>query len=736
LLLVAVASLGCVHIQLKAAQPTFYEVRETTALSRNSFLHQVTRITDSGLVDFSVMEFPLDDEFLTVSVFNSAVELGLKQPTTALLAAHGAMAGVNGDFFGAAGRYSVPLGLEVIEGHVSVHNDLNREANTSAGLLLTADGAFIEYVRPQVGLVLDGVIMDASPVFGGFDDYGNDVETFFEVGLLNMVTNLDFPSFLTYGYAADTAALDARLGYSYKLVVENNMIINITYETVNVPENGFVVIMNPRTFWENFRLFYIGQSAEIKLWANVDLSAVHTAISGSNRILYNGENVGSRWGRQPRTLLGLGFDFDADGYVYDEANKLILMTIDGRGDSIGATLAEAAALMLEFGAYHAINLDGGGSATMAARLPGLSGLSVLNNPSEGRQRDVINAVGVVNSAPVGALSSIALLGGGVNVPVGLPAAFSIIGFDDYMNVVYACLDEAEITVHNGELLMADALTAEFFPTATGEVVIEVRRGGLVAQTRFNAIVIAEITPFGENFIGRDNYGRSAFINREFVQFIEHSEFITAAIHNARFYISTQQNNEEPAVIPQNTIAADSMRRWFGSDELDSDLLFYGEVGEYNAFSVGNTFGDIFVIEINAAGGGFMAADSSAWGRISADLKSTDKDTIVIHTNLSPLYFINQTEFGIFHSIMKELADLGRNVFVVSVNGEYNWAYLRYGVRYVNLANYFYSDDYDEYRQIQTLGILRLRLERNSVYYGLETMEIIHYEPETETGTAE
>ncbi|MFB6818904.1 phosphodiester glycosidase family protein [Streptomyces sp. NPDC056347] len=59
--------------------------------------------------------------------------------------------------------------------------------------------------------------------------------------------------------------------------------------------------------------------------------------------------------RHPRTLAGITGD-----------GTLLLVTVDGRdpGVSIGATLAEAAELMLSLGARDALNLDGGGSTTM------------------------------------------------------------------------------------------------------------------------------------------------------------------------------------------------------------------------------------------------------------------------------------------------------------------------------------------------------------------------------------
>ncbi|MEJ5253197.1 MAG: phosphodiester glycosidase family protein [Chthonomonadetes bacterium] len=88
--------------------------------------------------------------------------------------------------------------------------------------------------------------------------------------------------------------------------------------------------------------------------------------------------------RHPRTAVGI----TADG-------KLLLVTVDGRQPMAGGmTLHELARLMIDLGATDAINLDGGGSTTLAVR-----GGLVINSPSEGKQRPVANSVVVFAPRP-------------------------------------------------------------------------------------------------------------------------------------------------------------------------------------------------------------------------------------------------------------------------------------------------------------------------------------------------
>lgn len=76
----------------------------------------------------------------------------------------------------------------------------------------------------------------------------------------------------------------------------------------------------------------------------------------------------------PRTAVG----FSADG------NEMYMLTVDGRQPefSAGVSLDELARMMVDLGAYTAVNFDGGGSATMVARTPGADQVDLVNRPSE------------------------------------------------------------------------------------------------------------------------------------------------------------------------------------------------------------------------------------------------------------------------------------------------------------------------------------------------------------------
>ncbi len=128
---------------------------------------------------------------------------------------------------------------------------------------------------------------------------------------------------------------------------------------------------------------------------------VTQAISGREWIVRDGSTY--VWPRpasanvaHPRSAIGIR----ADG-------RVVIATVDGRrpGYSTGVNLVDLAELMKSRGAVQAINLDGGGSTTLAVRQPGDIGVSLVNRPSGATERAVTNSLLVVSSAPTGPIAS-------------------------------------------------------------------------------------------------------------------------------------------------------------------------------------------------------------------------------------------------------------------------------------------------------------------------------------------
>ena len=106
-----------------------------------------------------------------------------------------------------------------------------------------------------------------------------------------------------------------------------------------------------------------------------DIANVFNAVTGSGIIVQDGLNVGgdTPYGDgadpNPRTSVGLSQD---GRYLY-------VIVIDGRqpGYSVGTTSTETADIMIAFGAYTAINLDGSGSTDLVED-KGHGGTTIVN----------------------------------------------------------------------------------------------------------------------------------------------------------------------------------------------------------------------------------------------------------------------------------------------------------------------------------------------------------------------
>lgn len=114
--------------------------------------------------------------------------------------------------------------------------------------------------------------------------------------------------------------------------------------------------------------------------ADCNIAGVWTAFECWPALVEDGKNIGRDVNDpaidnvHPRSAVGLT----------KSKRHLILMVIDGRqeGYSMGATFAETADWLIEFGAYNGVNLDGGGSSHMWINTP--QGMKALNKPSEDR----------------------------------------------------------------------------------------------------------------------------------------------------------------------------------------------------------------------------------------------------------------------------------------------------------------------------------------------------------------
>ncbi len=134
----------------------------------------------------------------------------------------------------------------------------------------------------------------------------------------------------------------------------------------------------------------IGSSSD---W-NTYKDRIQEAVGGGAMLVKDGESAVTTTSnyytnRASRTCVGITAD-----------DQVVLMVLDGRQEpfSAGGSAEELAQIMLDAGCVIAINLDGGGSTTYAAKAEGSDEISVVNRPSDGYERSVSSSLLVVSTA--------------------------------------------------------------------------------------------------------------------------------------------------------------------------------------------------------------------------------------------------------------------------------------------------------------------------------------------------
>lgn len=289
-----------------------------------------------------------------------AMDEGVGTETASSIATrHGAVAAVNGGYFRTAGLYrGEPTGLLSLAGKV-----LSEPARKRPGLA-------VAHVTGRVRVAV--VSLD----FRGDVDAGG--------GRTRPVSGINRPrendELILFTPEFHRTTLTGPGGI--EAVVIEGLIVSVHDGDGSrpIPENGFVISAAGKAgAWvrDNLRP---GGRIEVRSLTTVDPRPAwdpEFILGGGPILVREGRpaaasdpgiyDQGFSNKRHPRTAAGVR----ADG-------TLVLVTVDGRqpATSVGMTIEEITSLMIEFGCAEAINLDGGGSTTMAIRG------KVTNSPSD------------------------------------------------------------------------------------------------------------------------------------------------------------------------------------------------------------------------------------------------------------------------------------------------------------------------------------------------------------------
>ena len=370
----------------------------------------IRKFTAAGWWNINVIRIDLENEYTELKGLFNKDGIAKRDTVSNMVEKHNAVAGINGDYF----SYSplpTALGGLISDGEVIISPIELAYAKPSFYLTHDNEGG-VEYLDRSIAVI----------------DRKNGTRV--NINTLNKITpECDTLTLLNNHWG------DKSIGNRYhddlvEVVVDQDVVedIRIGQEAVDIPKDGYVIAgRGPQA--EILHSLTVGNKVRLDVETSPNVDKIKFAIGGGSIILNNGEisltDINSK-GANPRTGIGTN----------KNNTEMILVTIDGRDSSFKGVSQEVfGAIMKELGAYNALNLDGGGSTTMAVKASGENKAQVVNKPSEGTQRLVVNGVGVVSDAPKGDLSYLKLSTDDDKMFINTSRNIQVKGYDENHNPI-------------------------------------------------------------------------------------------------------------------------------------------------------------------------------------------------------------------------------------------------------------------------------------------------------------
>lgn len=241
-----------------------------------------------------------------------------------------------------------------------------------------------------------------------------------------------------------------------------------------IPKGGAVLSIHGGTNTDKFRNVSKGEKMSFKIDLSRPWSDSEFVLASGPLLVQNGKvdltmNPNSPRAREraPRTAVATN----------KEGSEVYLVTVDGRDGNRtnDMTLPEFAEYLKSIGAYNALNLDGGGSTTMAVRPRGYQYPIVVNHPSDGFERKVSNILSAVSYVSTGVPTHINASISSSSVPKGSRAKVTV----DYVtdtNFHPVKMDSSMLKYSVGGNIGTISADGTFTATAPGKGTVTVRAG--------------------------------------------------------------------------------------------------------------------------------------------------------------------------------------------------------------------------------------------------------------------
>lgn len=300
----------------------------------------------------------VDTRLARLKLAQAMDEVAGAETTSSMAARHGALAAINGGYFRTTGiTRGEPVGVLAINGKI-----LSEAVRNRAALAARDEGNRIRAAIAHFTITAE--LRVAGKMARAIDGFNRPREK---------------DELIVFTPEFHRTTLTEPDGI--EVVVQRNRVVGVFdgAGSLLIPPGGWVISANAGA--RNWVRTYLrrGLRVEIKAQTKSESPISFTPdfiLGGGPQLISSGRQVfaaeAERYSeslyrqRHPRTAIG----WRADG-------RLVLITVDGRQkQSVGMTMEELAALMLELGCVEAMNLDGGGSTAMVVKN------KVVNHPSD------------------------------------------------------------------------------------------------------------------------------------------------------------------------------------------------------------------------------------------------------------------------------------------------------------------------------------------------------------------
>ncbi len=388
----------------------FHSGQEENVLSSGVTHESIKRFTSSGWHNINVIRVDLTDPYTDIQGIFNPEGIPKKDSVSGMVQKSGAIAGINGDFFNLK-PVSSAMGTLINKGEM-VSSPIERAYALPTLFIDSSNIAKIAYLDRNITAKNE-----------------NSGKTVIINTINKLTEDCTSVTLLNKHWGKESA------GNKYhkdliELVVVNDIVtdVRVGQAPVAIPHEGYVLAVRGENT-QGLQTFQVGDSITLNISTTPDISQIKFAIGGGSVILRDGElansNIDVR-GAHPRSGIGIS----------ENGKELILVTIDGRDTSFKGVSQEMFGYILrELGAYNALNLDGGGSTTMAIKTVDDTRATVVNKPSDGGERRVVNSVGVFSNAPLEELSYIKLSTDSNKMFLNTSRTISAKGYDKHHNPV-------------------------------------------------------------------------------------------------------------------------------------------------------------------------------------------------------------------------------------------------------------------------------------------------------------